>query len=80
MKKLDYRWTKTGLKGQYVDGHEREDVVAYHQKVFLPAMKGFRQRARDWSREDQADQPLPRPNKRHVVMWFHNESTFYAND
>jgi hypothetical protein len=80
MKKLDYRWTKTGLKGQYVDGHEHEDVVAYRQKVFLPAVKGFRQRARDWSCEDQADQPFPRPNERHVVMWFHDESTFYAND
>ena len=28
MKKMDYRWTKTGLKGQYVDGHEWEDIVA----------------------------------------------------
>ena len=28
MKKLDYRWTYDP-KGQYVDGHEREDVVEY---------------------------------------------------
>ena len=36
MRKLDYRWTYSELKGQYVDGHEREDVVNYRQKVFLP--------------------------------------------
>jgi hypothetical protein len=29
MQKLDYRWTYSKLKGQYVDGHEREDVVKY---------------------------------------------------
>ena len=28
MKKLDYCWSHTP-KGQYVDGHEREDVVIY---------------------------------------------------
>jgi hypothetical protein len=38
MKKLDYRWSYTP-KGQYVDGHEREDVVAYRQNVFLPMGK-----------------------------------------
>jgi hypothetical protein len=35
MKKLDYQWTYDP-KGQYVDGHEREDIVEYRQKVFLP--------------------------------------------
>jgi hypothetical protein len=35
MKKLDYRWSYD-LKGQYVDGHERDDVVTYRQNVFLP--------------------------------------------
>ena len=35
MKKLGYRWTVIP-SGQYVDGHERVDVVDYCQKVFLP--------------------------------------------
>ncbi|KDQ12520.1 hypothetical protein BOTBODRAFT_189230 [Botryobasidium botryosum FD-172 SS1] len=35
MKILGYRWKKTPT-GQFVDGHERDDVVAYHQLVFLP--------------------------------------------
>jgi hypothetical protein len=34
MKHMDYRWTKTP-SGQFVDGHERADVVEYHQLVFL---------------------------------------------
>ena len=33
---LDYRWTKTP-SGQYVDGHEREDVVDYRDGIF-PAL------------------------------------------
>ena len=26
-------------KGLYVDGHERPDVIEYHQEVFLPLIK-----------------------------------------
>jgi hypothetical protein len=43
MKKLEYRWTKDP-KGQFVDGHEREDVVAYRQNVFLPAWAAIREK------------------------------------
>jgi hypothetical protein len=35
MKKLNYHWAYDP-KGQYVDGHEQEDVVDYRQNVFLP--------------------------------------------
>jgi hypothetical protein len=44
MKKLNYRWT-LDPKGQYVDGHEREDIVAYRQHVFLPAWKRAQSRS-----------------------------------
>jgi len=37
---LGYRYQSTP-KGQYVDGHEREDVVTYREKVFLPKWKKF---------------------------------------
>ena len=80
MKKLDYRWTNTGLKGQYVDGHKREDVVSYRQNVFLPGMRRFCNHTRTWNQERGSDQPLPQPHERHVVVWYHDESTFYAND
>ncbi|KAI5988731.1 hypothetical protein EDD15DRAFT_2116555, partial [Pisolithus albus] len=35
MKRMGWKW-KQEAKGQYVDGHEREDVVTYRQNVFLP--------------------------------------------
>ncbi|KAG2357184.1 hypothetical protein BDR07DRAFT_1218534, partial [Suillus spraguei] len=40
MFKLDYCWREE-KKGQYVDGHECDDVVTYHQNVFLPIWKSF---------------------------------------
>ncbi|KAJ6578161.1 hypothetical protein B0H19DRAFT_879633, partial [Mycena capillaripes] len=35
MKRMAYRWTKNP-SGQYVDGHERADVMYYRQKEFIP--------------------------------------------
>ncbi|KAI0669135.1 hypothetical protein C8Q78DRAFT_977815, partial [Trametes maxima] len=35
MHELGYRWAKVP-SGQFVDGHERIDVVNYRQKIFLP--------------------------------------------
>jgi hypothetical protein len=35
LNRLGYRWS-TPKKGQYADGHEREDVVNYREQVFLP--------------------------------------------
>ena len=32
---------KTLKKGVYMDGHEREDVIKYQNKVFLSAMGKF---------------------------------------
>jgi hypothetical protein len=75
MKKLDYHWMYD-LKGQYVDGHEQEDVVAYRQNVFLPRWANIKARTHDWSNR----QPDPLPHERKIVIWFHDESPFYAND
>ncbi|KAJ7772400.1 hypothetical protein B0H16DRAFT_1242970, partial [Mycena metata] len=35
MKRMGYRWTKNPA-GQFVDGHERPDVVYYRQTEFIP--------------------------------------------
>ena len=40
MEKQGFHYTKY-KKALYYDGHERLDVVHYHQNVFLPAMAGF---------------------------------------
>ncbi|CDO71216.1 hypothetical protein BN946_scf184863.g11 [Trametes cinnabarina] len=47
---LEYRWTKVP-SGQYVDGHERTDVVDYRQNVFLPAMAKTDGRSCQWDRD-----------------------------
>jgi len=76
MKKLDYHWQRDP-KGQFVDGHKREDIVNYCQRVFLPSWSNIKAKTRDWS---QVNQPMPPPGECHTVVWFHDKSTFYAND
>ena len=82
MKKLGYRWTVIP-SGQYVDGHKRVDVVDYHQKVFLPYWMSIEEWTRKWKaafQEEDNSENGPRPRNRRIVVWFHDESTFYAND
>ncbi|KAF8158145.1 hypothetical protein B0H34DRAFT_674612 [Crassisporium funariophilum] len=87
MEKLGYRWT-VQPSGQYVDGHEREDVVHYRQHVFLPAMAEYEARARTYD-NDGKEVPKawpndiedgPRPFQDRMSLWYHDESTYYAND
>lgn len=88
MHKLGYRWRHT-FKGQYVDGHEREDVVHYRQHVFLPAWEKIQSRTRIWdSDKNEITDQLPAAStatgsslpQRRVIVWYHDESTFYAHD
>jgi hypothetical protein len=75
-----FRWTKDP-KGQFVDGHERDDVVRYRQEIFLPAFADIEARTRKWTQEgQQPNEPMPAPGGKRAVVWFHDESTFYAND
>lgn len=78
MKRLGYRWTLTP-KGQYSDGHEREDVVAYRQETFLPQWKEIEPHLRNW-RPDGEEDKGPLPQNRRTMVWFHDESVFYAHD
>ncbi|EPS93136.1 hypothetical protein FOMPIDRAFT_49824 [Fomitopsis schrenkii] len=75
---LEYRWTKVP-SGQYVDGHERDDVVHYRDDVFLPAMERLDPYTRDFI--DGVRVTATKPTRlRRVIFWYHDESTFYAND
>jgi hypothetical protein len=79
MVKLDYRWADTP-SGQYVDGHEREDVVEYRQNVFLPAWFAKEHQLRIWT-EENMDQPASASDhERRTVAWLHDETVFSAND
>lgn len=76
MRAMNYRWKKRP-KGQYVDGHEREDVVKYRQETFLPAIKGLEPQMRVYNNDGESQLE---PNGKVAIVWTHDESTYYAND
>jgi hypothetical protein len=83
LQKLDWRYQAT-QNGMYIDGHEREDVVAY-RRAFVEQWKTYDLRFHQW---DDDGCELPRPNGFPVpdglpfrlVLITHDESTFYQND
>ena len=74
---LGYRY-QLAPKGQYADGHEREDVVTYCKEVFIPKWKKFMHRMASWDKD--LKEHLPSGEGRRVIVWFHDESVFYAHD
>lgn len=74
---LGFSW-RDEPKGLYKDGHEREDVVEYRQNVFLPAWRRLRDNLTVFS-DDRCigSEPI---GQSLIVVWFHDETTFYAND
>jgi hypothetical protein len=93
---MDYQWKKTPtgewlacllmphtkhVKGQYVNGHERADVVYYRQQSFLPTMAKLELNARIWvDGLHKMENPARAPLSKATIFWYHDESTFYAND
>ena len=72
-------------KGVYVDGHEREDVVLYHNEVFLPRWKLLQRRMVIFQEDDNGTvtwsaPPTLLPGEKPLVLVTHDESTFNAND
>ncbi|PBK94771.1 hypothetical protein ARMGADRAFT_1045619 [Armillaria gallica] len=78
MKKMGYCWMQTP-KGQYVDGHECENVLYYRNMVFLPKMALLQERTWKWITKHMELEMLD-SLQCHMVLWFHNKSTFYAHD
>ncbi|KAG2073868.1 hypothetical protein BDR04DRAFT_1009393, partial [Suillus decipiens] len=81
MGRLGFQWQKEPT-GQYSDGHECDDVVYYHQNVFLPSWNQYESRMQKWDQHN-ANTHIEDPQAAsdwQVVVWFHDESTFYAND
>ncbi|KAK6988078.1 hypothetical protein R3P38DRAFT_2805086 [Favolaschia claudopus] len=48
MSTMGYRWTRNP-SGQYVDGHERKDVVYYRQTEFIPAITELEHQTRKYA-------------------------------
>jgi hypothetical protein len=74
---MAYRWT-LNPKGQYVDGHECADVVAYCDSMFLPTIADLERHMRKYGSRD--GETVADPNICWTVIWWHDESTFYAHD
>ena len=77
-------WQCTELKkGVYMDGHERQDVVEYHNNVFLPLMAQLEKRMTRWdsrgSKLMHIDPDLG-PGKKRVIVVFQDESCFHVNE
>ncbi|KAJ7429553.1 hypothetical protein B0H11DRAFT_1767296, partial [Mycena galericulata] len=79
LNELGYRF-KSEKKGQYSDGHERDDVVYYREEVYLPALKGFQDRSCIFDADGSVTTPSLPPGARRTVIWYHDESIFYAHD
>jgi hypothetical protein len=78
MKTVGYHWNKTPT-GQFVDGHERVDVVEYCQVVFLPVWAELLSRTCIYV-TDGNKCLVPPSTTRRTVIWNHDELTYYTND
>jgi hypothetical protein len=77
-------WRRTAVrKGVYMDGHERADVVEYRNKIFLPAIAKFERRMAQHAgplAELKKIMPEPIEGQRRIIIQYHDESCFHAND
>lgn len=78
LKALDY-WYGKEAKGMYVDGHERENVVEYRQGEFLRRWGEMEKHMVLMHKDSKITQAPPIPLRR-IILFTHDESTFYAND
>ena len=82
MQKLGYCWANMP-KGQYVNGHEHEDIVAYQQNYFLPELAKIEAKMKIWMEggiEPEDPNAATTLDICYTVVWYHDESVFYVND
>ena len=51
MSRLNFKWQKPP-KGTYIDGHERPDVMNYHQNTYLPALAQYEPQMCAWDKDN----------------------------
>ncbi|KIJ42627.1 hypothetical protein M422DRAFT_254072 [Sphaerobolus stellatus SS14] len=82
LKQLEWRYGKT-KNGMYIDGHQREDVVAY-RKGFLECWKEYEKRMilydNDGNIISTPNGPAVTEVRYKLILVTHDESTYYAND
>lgn len=70
-------------KALYYDGHDRPDVVAYRQNIFLPAMDAYQYHLVEYTVGDVEAELIKLGGnfvERRLVLVAHDESTTQAND
>ena len=77
--KLSWNW-KEVKKGIYKDGHEREDVKLYRNKVFLPRMEELKLWMIEWNEDLTIIPKEYEAGVRPIVFVTHDESTFNSNN
>ncbi|KAJ6615104.1 hypothetical protein B0H10DRAFT_1691417, partial [Mycena sp. CBHHK59/15] len=76
---LGYRFTSP-KKGQYVDGHERPDVVYYRDNVYLPRLFELNKRVAIFDNDSNPVNNDFTATGCRVIVWYHDKSIFYAHD
>jgi hypothetical protein len=81
MKFLGFYPKDASVKGCFVDGHERDDVVE-HRGRFLADMQGYERRMVTYAGENLENMVMPElePGAKRVVLVTNDESVFYSND
>lgn len=78
---MKYRYAKEP-SGQYIDGHNRKDVVKYRQDVFVPFWNSVEPQMKKWDNDGVVTNTVLTnfPWEKCIVLVSHDESTFYAHD
>ena len=82
---MGFQWT-SAPKGQYVDGHERGDVVHEREKVYVPRLDNERPFMTIYDNAGNevacGEEPggVSSEQEKRTVLWYHDESIFYAHD
>jgi hypothetical protein len=59
--------------------NKHDNVVNYQQNVFLPKMAKLVKQTILWGSKDGSS-IYSEPGVHHIIIWYHDESTFYAHD
>lgn len=77
--KLGFQPSST-RKGVYIDGHERTDVIEY-RTLYLRRLEILSStHAPPPLCTDEVSEPFIGPQRRHLVLLFHDESTYHSNE
>ena len=75
--------SKVLRKGVYMDGHERPDVVEYHNNVFLCNMASHQKKMVRWEQQESElvrIDPVLMLGEKQIIAMFQDESMFHANE